>query len=132
MIEYLRKDFSEVENGVLEDYFQKGTLVKLIDGSYMTNENGEHVFAAYHGTEGHDHIYQVIDGNKPFPTAANESCGSYSYWNNMKIRSINTGLTYHCSKINIRSVEGARKVIYKGKEISITTIIENSEFGEIF
>lgn len=88
-------------NYALSDFIRLGTLVIFVDNSYTTDINGQKVLPSF--DEG---IFRVIDHNKPFPTSLPGFVPSYcTPINNIKVRNIYTGKVYHCSNLNVKSIE---------------------------
>jgi hypothetical protein len=81
---------------MLEKHFNIGNLVIFVDNSYVTDEKGK----GCQLPSFRESIYQVIDGNKPFPTD-NSHSHSCTPINNIKVRDIYDGTIFHCSNINL-------------------------------
>lgn len=80
-------------------------------------------------------LFQIIDTNKPYPTA-NADKEIVVPINNIKVRNINTGTVYYCSNINVVNCAGSvtedyedRKVIYNNTSTTLRTILKASKFG---
>lgn len=126
---------------VLSNYFQIGTLVYFKDGSFVVKKSDQSDFAMAVGcsimcSEEANDLFQIIDANKPYPTA-NVDKEIIAPINNIKVRNINTGTVYYCSKINVVNCAGSvtgdyyedRKVIYNNTSTTLRTILKASKFG---
>ena len=126
---------------VLSNYFQIGTLVYFKDGSFVVKKSDQSDFAMAVGcgimcSEEANDLFQIIDANKPYPTA-NTDKEIIVPINNIKVRNINTGTVYYCSKINVVNCAGNvtgdycedRKVIYNNTSTTLRTILKASKFG---
>ena len=126
---------------VLSNYFQIGTLVYFKDGSFVVKKSDQSDFAMAVGcgimcSEEANDLFQIIDANKPYPTA-NADKEIVVPINNIKVRNINTGTVYYCSKINVVNCAGNvtgdyyedRKVIYNNTSTTLRTILKASKFG---
>lgn len=126
---------------VLSNYFRIGTLVYFKDGSFVVKKSDQSDFAMAVGcsimcSEEANDLFQIIDANKPYPTA-NVDKEIIAPINNIKVRNINTGTVYYCSKINVVNCAGSvtgdyyedRKVIYNNTSTTLRTILKASKFG---
>lgn len=126
---------------VLSNYFQIGTLVYFKDGSFVVKKSGQSDFAMAVGcsimcSEEANDLFQIIDANKPYPTA-NTDKEIIVPINNIKVRNINTGTVYYCSEINVVNCAGSvtgdyyedRKVMYNNTLTTLKTILKASKFG---
>lgn len=125
---------------VLSNYFQIGTLVYFKDGSFVVKKSDQSDFAMAVGcsimcSEEANDLFQIIDANKPYPTA-NTDKEIIVPINNIKVRNINTGTVYYCSEINVVNCAGSvtedyedRKVIYNNTSTTLRTILKASKFG---
>lgn len=127
-------------NKVLSNYFQIGTLVYFKDGSFVVKKSDQSDFAMAVGcsimcSEEANDLFQIIDANKPYPTA-NTDKEIIVPINNIKVRNINTGTVYYCSNINIVNCSGYavedfndNEVIYNNTLTTLKTILKASKFG---
>lgn len=125
---------------VLSNYFRIGTLVYFKDGSFVVKKSDQSDFAMAVGcgimcSEEANDLFQIIDANKPYPTA-NADKEIVVPINNIKVRNINTGTVYYCSKINVVNCAGSvtedyedHKVIYNNTSTTLRTILKASKFG---
>lgn len=125
---------------ILSDYFQIGTLVYFKDGSFVVKKSGQSDFAMAIGcgimrSEEANDLFQIIDANKPYPTA-NVDKEIVAPINNIKVRNINTGTVYYCSKINVVNCVGSitedykdHEVMYNSTSTTLKTILKASKFG---
>ena len=126
---------------VLSNYFQIGTLVYFKDGSFVVKKSDQSDFAMAVGcgimcSEEANDLFQIIDANKPYPTA-NTDKEIIVPINNIKVRNINTDTVYYCSEINVVNCAGNvtgdycedRKVIYNNTSTTLRTILKASKFG---
>lgn len=124
----------------LSKCFRIGTLVYFKDGSFVVKKSDQSDFAMAVGcgimcSEEANDLFQIIDANKPYPTA-NADKEIVVPINNIKVRNINTGTVYYCSKINVVNCAGSvtedyedRKVIYNNTSTTLRTILKASKFG---
>lgn len=123
---------------VLSNYFQIGTLVYFKDGSFVVKKSDQSDFAMTVGcllSKEADDLFQIIDVNKPYPTA-HLSIEYAVPINNIKVRNINTGTVYYCSNINIVNCSGYavedfndNEVMYNNTLTTLKTILKASKFG---
>jgi len=100
----MKKYVTSLDNKVesyLKDFFQVGTNVIVIDGSYMTDEKGKDVHGVDFSKDGEYELLKVIRVNVPFKTSYTTK-DSLGYHNNCEIQG-HDGKKYYCSKINIKA-----------------------------
>lgn len=117
----MRKSDVHFRNGMPETP-KVGSKVIIVDGSYMMKEAPKSVIVEFNtsgligvsettkaerawGIGRSDHVFEVLEVNKPFPT---DYCkiltDTLQPANNCKIRSTVDGSIYYCSRINIQSI----------------------------
>ena len=116
-----------IPDEILSDYFQIGTLVYFKDGSFVVKKSDQSDFAMAVGcgimrSEEANDLFQIIDANKPYPTANVDK--------EMVVP------VYYCSKINVVNCAGSitedyedRKVMYNSTSTTLKTILKASKFG---
>lgn len=107
------------------DFLKMGTLVVFCDNSYTTDVNGNKALPTFENGCG---VYKIIDCNKAFPTEFSEDFCSPI--NSIKVIGIDTGNVFHCSKINIVSINRGyigdeQSVKYKGEERRCSEVFIN-------
>lgn len=127
-------------NEVLSKCFRIGALVYFKDGSYVVKKSDQSDLAMTVGccimlSKEADDLFQIIDINKPYPTACSGTELAVPI-NNIKIRNINTGTVYYCSNINIVNCSGYATEDFKDNEVmynntltTLKTILKASKFG---
>lgn len=75
-------------------------------------------------------VYKIVEGNKYFPTdLGTQHQGERAiigHLNNMKVQNLKTGEIYHCSKVNVLSIEyGQANIKYKGILMSKADVFYN-------
>lgn len=113
---------------ILHNHFNIGDIVKIVDNSYIIDESGN---PAHPILTEKDCVYQIIDGNKPFPSDKG-MLEIIIPINNMKIRNLNTGSIYYCSPVNCVSLMQAKnEVKINGNTVSAEHILHHSAFGNV-
>ena len=100
--------------GDLHDHFNVGYEVIVTDGSYMTDEHGNHVPGIYFNKDGYYELLTVTKTNIPFDTSYHigETLG---YHNNCEIQGFD-GKKYYCSRVNIKSFSSTHETQYERLE----------------
>ena len=87
--------------------FYLGSIVKIIDGSWIVGRRGNQYTDDFYLASSiggyNQHLYQIIDLNKPFPTPKSDTQSAIPI-NNIKIRSLNTGKIYFCHNGNLSTI----------------------------
>lgn len=105
---------------ILKNYLKLGTLVIFVNNSYTTDINGKQALPTFD-----ESIFKIVGHNKPYPTLISSIKEICSPINNIKVQDIYNGKIYHCSDLNIKSIQypldkqGNSTVCYKGNMMDI-------------
>jgi hypothetical protein len=105
----MTKTFVNIHNNkkpqFLQNHFKVGDKVIVVDGSYMTDKDGNNVHGIDFRNNQREHeLLTIVRVNVPFKTNYEYTSDTLGYHNNCEIEGTD-GKRYNCSKINILGFE---------------------------